>query len=334
VRQYLSEPVPRKALERCLEAARLAPSACNSQPWRFIVVDDPKKREELAAAASGGLLPINHFVHMAPVLVAVLATKPKATAGFGALIKRKPFAMMDVGIAAEHFCLQAAEEGLGTCMLGWFNEAQVRTALGVPAEARPVLLLTVGLPAGVPAPRNRKPREEISAWNNYGAELRAVSGWRSFAGLTGWLATCFAAAAIGAGATVHAGSFYAQLVRPVWAPPGWLFGPVWTLLYTLMGISAWLVWKRGGLRFARKALALFLAQLALNALWSWLFFAWRMGAIAFSGALLLAALVYMLQHAFRPYSRIAAKLLVPYLLWTAFAALLAGALWRMNPDLL
>lgn len=161
VRQYANAAVPRAALERCLEAARLAPSACNSQPWRFIVVDDPTTRNVLASAASGGVLPINHFVHTAPVLVAVLATKPKVSATMGAQLKRKPFAMMDVGIATEHFCLQAAEEGLGTCILGWFNETQVRVALDIPAEERPVLLLTVGLPAGAPPPRTRKPIQEI-----------------------------------------------------------------------------------------------------------------------------------------------------------------------------
>ena len=167
VRQYTDAPVPRAALERCLEAARLAPSACNSQPWHFIVVDDPEKRKQLAAAASGGMLPINHFVHTAPVLVAVLATRPNATAAFGAWIKKKTFAMMDVGIAAEHFCLQAAEEGLGTCMLGWFNERQVRRTLALPAGTRPLLLLTVGTPASSPPPRKRKTIHEICSWNTF-----------------------------------------------------------------------------------------------------------------------------------------------------------------------
>jgi len=167
VRQYTDEPVPRDALKRCLEAARLAPSACNSQPWHFIIIDDPEKRKALAAAASGGILPINHFVHTAPVLVAVLATRPNATAAFGAWVKKKTFAMMDVGIATEHFCLQAAQDGLGTCMLGWFNERQVRRALALPASTRPLLLLTVGKPASPPPPRKRKPLEEITSWNTF-----------------------------------------------------------------------------------------------------------------------------------------------------------------------
>jgi tryptophan-rich sensory protein len=106
--------------------------------------------------------------------------------------------------------------------------------------------------------------------------------------LAGWLAASFVAAALGAVATRQAPEFYAQLVRPDWAPPGWLFGPVWTVLYALMGIAAWRVWRKAGFG---SALYLFLAQLALNALWSWLFFAWRLGAAAFAEVVVLWALI-------------------------------------------
>jgi len=170
VRHYTGEPVSREALRRCLEAARLAPSACNSQPWRFVVVTDPAQRRALAAAASGGVLPLNHFVHQAPVLIAVVLLPAKLSTRLGAAVKQKPFAMMDLAIAAEHFCLQATEEGLGTCMLGWFNEARVRRLLGIPRPARPVLLLTLGLPASAPPPRQRKPLEAIATWNHYDGE--------------------------------------------------------------------------------------------------------------------------------------------------------------------
>lgn len=92
-------------------------------------------------------------------------------------------------------------------------------------------------------------------------------------GLAGWLLLSFAAAGIGAIATTNAGDFYQQLNRPGWAPPAGSFGPVWSVLYLMMGIAAWLVWRERGFRHARVALALFLAQLAANALWTWLFFA-------------------------------------------------------------
>ena len=102
-------------------------------------------------------------------------------------------------------------------------------------------------------------------------------------GLIAWLVVSFIAAAIGSAASIQAGPFYAQLVRPAWAPPSEVFGPVWTVLYALMGIAAWLAWRSGGLRAARTALTLFLVQLAVNALWSWLFFGWRLGALALVG---------------------------------------------------
>lgn len=153
-------------------------------------------------------------------------------------------------------------------------------------------------------------------------------------GLAGWLALAFATAAIGAVASVSAKAFYAELVRPAWAPPGWLFGPVWTALYALMGVSAWLVWRVRGLAGARTALALFIVQLAVNALWSWLFFAWRLGGPAFAEVLLLWCLIVATVIAFRRISALAAVLLLPYLAWVTFASGLTYAVWRLNPALL
>jgi tryptophan-rich sensory protein len=149
--------------------------------------------------------------------------------------------------------------------------------------------------------------------------------------LAGWLAASFVAAALGAVATRQAPEFYAQLVRPDWAPPGWLFGPVWTLLYAMMAIAAWRVWRKAGFG---TALYLFLAQLALNALWSWLFFAWRLGGAAFGEILLLWLLIAATVAAFFRIDRLAAALLVPYLLWVSFACALTYAVWRANPQLL
>ncbi|HZM35286.1 MAG TPA: TspO/MBR family protein [Burkholderiales bacterium] len=149
--------------------------------------------------------------------------------------------------------------------------------------------------------------------------------------LAGWLAACFAAAAIGAMATRQAPEFYAALARPDWAPPAWVFAPVWTVLYALMGIAAWRVWRR--VRFGAP-LMLFSVQLGLNALWSWLFFAWRMGAAAFFEILLLWILIAATTAAFWRVDRPAGALLIPYLAWVGFAAALTWTLWRGNPALL
>ena len=150
-------------------------------------------------------------------------------------------------------------------------------------------------------------------------------------GLVGWLVITFIAAAIGGAASIDAGSFYTQLVRPEWAPPASWFGPVWTALYALMAIAAWLVWLADGFRESRGALALFLVQLAPNALWSWLFFVWHRGALAFADILLLWVLVIVTLVAFWRVHALAGALLIPYLLWVSFASALNYAVWQLNP---
>lgn len=159
----------------------------------------------------------------------------------------------------------------------------------------------------------------------------AISKSKLMLGFLAWLAISFVAAAIGAAASIQAGSFYTQLVRPEWAPPPGVFGPVWTVLYVVMGVSAWLVWRVGGFRAARTALVLFLVQLAVNALWSWLFFAWHQGALGFANILLLWVLLVATIVAFWRISVLAGALLVPYLLWISFAAALNYAVWQLNP---
>lgn len=153
-------------------------------------------------------------------------------------------------------------------------------------------------------------------------------------GLIGWTLLTFAAAAVGALASTQADTFYAQLERPVWAPPGWLFAPVWTILYLLMAVSAWLVWRVSGLRGAAPALGLFAAQLAANALWSWLFFVWHQGGWAFIEVLVLWALIASTGVAFWRHQPVAGVLLLPYLAWVGFAAALTLAAWRLNPTIL
>jgi translocator protein len=153
-------------------------------------------------------------------------------------------------------------------------------------------------------------------------------------GLIGWLAVTFVAAALGALASAQAASVYAQLSRPSWAPPAAWFGPVWSILYVLMAVAAWLVWRESKQSGARAPLLLFVAQLAFNSLWSWLFFAWRLGGLAFIDALLLLALIAATVVSFWRVSRLAGALLLPYLAWVSFATVLTGVVWRNNPALL
>jgi benzodiazapine receptor len=153
-------------------------------------------------------------------------------------------------------------------------------------------------------------------------------------GLVGWLLGTSAAGALGALASVRAATFYAELTQPAWAPPAWLFGPVWTVLYLLMATSAWLVWRTYGFGRARKALLLFVAQLVANALWTWLFFAWREGALALAELVVLWVLIAMTIAAFWRLNRVAAVLLVPYLAWVSFAGALNLSLWQLNPSIL
>ena len=160
--------------------------------------------------------------------------------------------------------------------------------------------------------------------------MAAMTKQMQIVGLVGWLAVSLAAAAIGGVPSIQASSFYTHLVRPGWAPPPSVFGPVWTFLYVLMGIAAWLAWRVGGFRAAKSALTLFLLQLAFNALWSWLFFGWHRGALAFAEILMLWALILSTLIAFWRVRPWAGVLLVPYLLWVSFACMLNYSIWRLN----
>lgn len=157
---------------------------------------------------------------------------------------------------------------------------------------------------------------------------QVFSRGRSILGLAGWLGVCFAVAATGGLFTP--GEWYATLEKPSWNPPGWVFGPVWTVLYTLMAIAAWLVWKQGGFRVQRVALSLFLLQLLLNGLWSPLFFGLQNPGLALVdlGLLWLAILTTLMW--FWQVSVPAGALLLPYLAWVTFAGVLNATLWRLN----
>jgi len=168
VRAYNTTEVSRDSIERCLEAARLAPSACNAQPWKFIVVDDPVLKNALADATQDRLIPMNHFTKQAPVHIVVVREKANLTSNIGQIIKNKEYPLIDIGIAVEHLCLQAVEEGLGTCIIGWFNEKKVKKLLGIPVNKRAELMITLGHPANEKVrEKRRKTLEEISVYNKY-----------------------------------------------------------------------------------------------------------------------------------------------------------------------
>lgn len=164
--------------------------------------------------------------------------------------------------------------------------------------------------------------------------MQGISGKRQALGLVGWLLLVFVAGAIGAAASVQAATFYATLAQPSWAPPAAVFGPVWSVLYVLMGIAAWLVWRRGGWAAQRRALIVFVAQLALNALWSWLFFGWHLGAAAMLDIVVLWVLIVVTVAMFWRARPPAGLLLLPYLAWVSFASALNYAVWQLNPQAL
>jgi tryptophan-rich sensory protein len=149
--------------------------------------------------------------------------------------------------------------------------------------------------------------------------------------LIAFLAICFGAAALGGAATYpRIENWYAALVKPSWTPPDWIFGPVWTALYTCMAVAAWLVWRQKGIADARVPLTFFGIQLGLNVAWSWLFFGLQSPGLAVIDIVLLLAGIAATLLAFWRRSVIAGVLLMPYLGWVGFATLLNVAIWRLN----
>ena len=168
VRWYKNQAIEKEKLEICLEAARLAPSASNSQPWKFIIVDEPVLKDKVAKATIGPLSSFNKFALQAPVILVIVLEKPKIITQIGTRIKEKEWPLIDIGITAEHFCLQAAEIGLGTCMIGWFNEAEIMKLLNIPSKRSIGLLITVGYPnEDVDKHKYRKEMTSIVTKNKY-----------------------------------------------------------------------------------------------------------------------------------------------------------------------
>lgn len=164
-RAYEKRPVEREKLERILQAACLAPSACNAQPWKFVVVDDPELSVKVGRATAG--LGMNKFAKDAPVHILIVEESMNITSFLGAKIKDKYFPLIDIGIAAAHITLAAESEGLGSCILGWFDEKEIKKLTGIPAGKRLLLDIIIGYAAKPKRKKSRKPMEKVVSFNHY-----------------------------------------------------------------------------------------------------------------------------------------------------------------------
>lgn len=162
-----ARPVEKEKIERILAAACIAPSACNSQPWHFIVVDNPELKNRVADAVSNRVLGMNHFTKQAPVHILVVEEKPNLLSGIGSWVKDKNFSHLDIGITAAHLVLAAEDEGLGSCIVGWFDETKVRELLRIPSGKRVLLDVVVGYSSQPDRPKKRKNPEEVISYNRY-----------------------------------------------------------------------------------------------------------------------------------------------------------------------
>jgi len=164
-REYLDKPVEKEKILQCLEAARLAPSATNSQPWKFIVIDEPELKEQIANCAAS--LGMNYYTHKAPVLIAVVLERMNVASSMASVIQNKEYSLLDIGIAVSQFCLQATDLGLGSCVIGWFDEKKIRKLLHVTRTKRVPLLIALGYSNSPTHKKTRKPIEKMSSWNRY-----------------------------------------------------------------------------------------------------------------------------------------------------------------------
>ncbi|MDR1371492.1 MAG: nitroreductase family protein [Dysgonamonadaceae bacterium] len=162
-----SRPVEQEKLMRIIEAGRLAPSACNAQPWHFIVVDDPELKNKVADATATKILGLNHFTRQAPVHIVIVEEKVNFSSGFGTMVKDKYFAHVDIGIVAAHMTLAAADEGLGSCILGWFDEPKMRGLLKIPSNRRVLLDIVIGYSTQSLREKKRKKQDDIVSHNKY-----------------------------------------------------------------------------------------------------------------------------------------------------------------------
>lgn len=160
-----ARPVEAEKLAYIMETVRLAPSACNAQPWKFIVVTEPSLVKETASCVVDKTLGMNHFANQAPVFIVVLEESANFTSTLGSTVKQKHFPHMDLGIASAHLTLAAAEQGLGTCIVGWFNEKKLRNVLDIPSSKRPILVITLGYSTQQTREKKRKKLEGVVQYN-------------------------------------------------------------------------------------------------------------------------------------------------------------------------
>jgi nitroreductase len=166
-RKYSKQPVEKEKLDRILEAGRMAPSACNAQPWKFIVVIDRELIAKITDAASAKLTGMNSFVSQAQIIIVVVREKPNFSSKVGGTIKNKDYSLIDIGIATENICLQAKAEGVGSCIIGWFDERMLRKILSVPRSKRIELIITLGYSLSEQREKRRKPAAETVSYNKY-----------------------------------------------------------------------------------------------------------------------------------------------------------------------
>jgi nitroreductase len=169
IRLFLDKPVEREKILRCLEAARLAPSAVNLQPWKFIVVDDKKTGEKLFQASFRGIYFFNQWASKVPVFVVVVIDKHGLISNLIGIMRDTLRALLDIGIATEHFILQAEEVGLGTCWMGGFDEKGVKRILDIPGNKKVAAIIALGYPDSteIIKEQERRKLEEISAFNSW-----------------------------------------------------------------------------------------------------------------------------------------------------------------------
>ena len=169
VRGYINKEVEKEKIIKIIECARVAPSACNAQPWKFVAVNNKEKVEKLAHMLHDPLVAnINKFALTAPVFIVVVGEKRNITSKIGGIIKQKDFTSMDIGIASEHICLAARDLGLGTCMMGWFREKPIKELLNIPKNKEIHLVIAIGY-YDIKEPRKkvRKNIDEILTFNEY-----------------------------------------------------------------------------------------------------------------------------------------------------------------------
>jgi nitroreductase len=161
VRKYLDQPVEAQKLEQLIDAVRLAPSACNAQPWTLILVDEPELKNKVARATCSKAFGLNSFAIQAPVIAVLVLEQPPWTVRMGALIQRREFPLIDIGIAAAQFCLRATDLGLATCMMGWFDEAAVHPRSAPHRADHQPRLRPTGLPPAAQIPQGTSRHESL-----------------------------------------------------------------------------------------------------------------------------------------------------------------------------